>query len=417
MTTSPTVDQPARPRILLVDDERSILTALRRQLDDEYEVVTALDGPTALGLLERQGPFAVVLSDMRMPIMDGAEFLARARALARESTRILLTGQADIDTAIAAVNQGQIFKFLSKPCPITVLRDCLREAVTEHLLGLARREIIDQSLLVPPQSIPDGGAASAELATALAAGQFAMWYQPVVDLRSGRVAGAEALIRWQHPERGLVPPDEFVPVAEASGLIVQIGRWALGVACQDAAGWPVLDPAGPLSVAVNLSARQLRDPRLLDDVRSAITRSGLDARRLVLEITETTLMHDTDHTVRTIDALRGMGIGISIDDFGTGYSSLSYLQTLPVDTLKVDRAFVTKMGDSTSAAVTEAIVRLAHTLNLNIVAEGIETDAQLRHCRELGCQHGQGYRFSKPVDASAFLIYLDTQQQLPAPRP
>jgi EAL domain-containing protein (putative c-di-GMP-specific phosphodiesterase class I) len=350
--------------------------------------------------MARDGPFDVVLSDMRMPDMDGAAFLARVRVIARDTTRILLTGQADIDIAMIAVNDGQVFRFLAKPCPAQVLRQTLREAAEQHDRAVAEHEIIDRSLGMLAQAGPGAGQGEApELAAALRAGQLEVWYQPIVDLASRQVSGAEALIRWQHPQRGLLLPGQFLPAAERGGLIIPISRWALLQACHAAAAWPD-GPAGPLPVAVNLHPDHLRDPRVTDDVRSALESSGLPAGRLILEVTEAILIHDAATASRALGRLREMGISVAIDDFGSGYASLSYLQNLPVSTLKIDRAFIASLPDPTPVAITQTILQLSAALGLSTVAEGIETDSQLRACQELGCQRGQGFLFAEPMDAT-----------------
>ena len=396
--------RPTKPRVLLVDDEPAILAGLSRQLRGSYDVVTSTDAVTGLDLLENDGPFAVVVSDMRMPAMDGATFLARARNAAGHTTRVLLTGQADVESAVAAVNEGQIFRFLTKPCPVDTLLQCLRDAVDQHRQSQAQHQLLDSALV--PEPTPDLAGAKAELAAALANRDFVLWYQPVVDLRTNRTMGAEALVRWQHPERGLLQPDQFIPLAEATGMILPISQWVLGQACRDAASWPQPADGDPLTVAVNLSAHQVSDPRLLDIVKRTLSRAGLPANRLILELTETALLRESRHTAQTLHGLRDLGVSIAVDDFGTGYSSLSYLQALPIDILKVDRSFVATMPASTSVALTRAIVQLGQTLQLDIVAEGIETDTQWDSCRDLGCQHGQGFRFARPMDNSAFREHL-----------
>jgi EAL domain-containing protein (putative c-di-GMP-specific phosphodiesterase class I) len=328
-------------------------------------------------LLQHAGPFAAVVSDMRMPVMDGATFLAGARAAARDTVRILLTGQADIDAAVAAVNRGQIFRFLSKSCPAELLQECLREALEQHRRSQARTEILEKATGTAsrPSFTADTDEATMALEQALATHQFRMWYQPVVDLNTQQIVGAEALIRWQHPEEGLVPPNEFIPFAEQSGLIVPIGRWVLQQSFQDAATWPDMDGAVHF-LAVNVSGRQIRDPDFVGYVRHALRESGLAASSVKLEITESTLLTDPRKAARTLHSLRELGISISVDDFGTGYSTLSSIQNLPIDEFKIDRSFIDSLPKATSVAVAQAIVQLGQTLGLGIIAEGIETDVQ-----------------------------------------
>ncbi|HEY0777827.1 MAG TPA: GGDEF domain-containing phosphodiesterase, partial [Gemmatirosa sp.] len=255
-------------------------------------------------------------------------------------------------------------------------------------------------------------ALEADLRVAVDEGQFELVYQPILRLGSetpddavpaaacdsANLTGAEALLRWRHPTRGPVAPGEFIAVAERTGVIVPIGRWVVRAACREAAGWPP-GPHGPLTVAVNVSARQLADPGLLEDVAGALAVSGLAPHRLLLEITETALADGSDVTLGRLRALKALGVQLAIDDFGTGYSSLAYLQRFPVDVLKIDKAFVDGVhGTATSGpAIVRAIVALGHALGLRTVGEGVETAAQCAALRALGCGYGQGYLFARPL--------------------
>ena len=251
------------------------------------------------------------------------------------------------------------------------------------------------------------------LRRALGRGELELRYQPIVDLRTGLVDGVEALLRWRHPQRGLLAPDEFIGVAEETGVIVSMGDWVLTQACCQLVAWddgsPVAgadgDPA--LTMAVNLSGRQLDHPDLVDHVRRALETSGLAADRLHLEITESELMDDVEGSSATLEQLRGLGVHLAVDDFGTGYSSLSYLKRFPVDRLKVDRSFVDGLGtDPEDTAIVTAIVRLAHSLGLEATAEGVETEAQRSALAALGCDRAQGYLLARPLPADEVLAVL-----------
>jgi EAL domain-containing protein (putative c-di-GMP-specific phosphodiesterase class I) len=244
---------------------------------------------------------------------------------------------------------------------------------------------------------------ASELAQAIANGELRTVYQPLIDMRTGRPIGAEALVRWQHPTDGLRSPDQFITLAEESGLITQIGELVLNDACRQAARWVAESPdQDDLLVTVNLSARQVGDDQIVEQVRAALAESGLEPRRLVLEITETVLMHDRDAAAATLWLLKGLGVRIAIDDFGTGYSSLAYLRRFPIDMLKVAREFVDGLGrDAHDDVITRAIVELAGTLGLLTVAEGIETTQQSETVAALGCDIAQGYLFSRPIEADA----------------
>jgi diguanylate cyclase (GGDEF)-like protein len=240
-----------------------------------------------------------------------------------------------------------------------------------------------------------------ELAAAIRAGEMRTVFQPLIDMSSGRPIGAEALVRWQHPTDGLRSPDQFIGLAEDSGLIIEIGALVLRDACRQAAGWvrTVSDPS-EIMVTVNLSARQVADSRIVDQVSAALDESGLEPFRLVLEITETVLMHDRDAAAATLWQLKGLGVRIAIDDFGTGYSSLAYLRRFPIDMLKVAQEFVDGLGrDAHDDVITRAIVELAGTLGLTTIAEGIETTQQSELCSALGVDIAQGYLFSRPISA------------------
>ncbi|MEA2293410.1 MAG: hypothetical protein QOE86_1049, partial [Solirubrobacteraceae bacterium] len=240
-----------------------------------------------------------------------------------------------------------------------------------------------------------------DLERAIDAGELELHYQPVVRLADGSISGFEALLRWHHPERGMVSPVEFIPIAEETGLIVPIGRWVLHEAAHHARR---LEAAanGPLRMNVNLSAKQLQHGGIVHDVQAALTASGLPPDRLVLELTESVLLEDGDLAVERLNALKALGLRLALDDFGTGFSSLSYLSRLPVDVLKLDRSF---LRDG-APALTAGIVGLGAALQLEVVAEGIETDDQWYALQALGCDYGQGFLFARPLDAAASLAHL-----------
>jgi EAL domain-containing protein (putative c-di-GMP-specific phosphodiesterase class I) len=240
-----------------------------------------------------------------------------------------------------------------------------------------------------------------DLQRALERGELVLFYQPIVALRNGGLAGFEALVRWRHPNRGLVAPAAFIPVAEETGLIVEIGRFVLREACRQAAAWAIEHPTGgQRSMNVNLSGRQLDDPRLVDDVADVLAETGLTPSSLVLEITETVLMQDTEVTMERLQALKALGVRLAVDDFGTGYSSLRYLRRFPIDVLKIAKPFVDGLAGGEGTAVARAIVDLGAGLGLEIVAEGIEHSAQLEQLQRLTCRLGQGFYFQRPLDAA-----------------
>jgi EAL domain-containing protein (putative c-di-GMP-specific phosphodiesterase class I) len=245
-----------------------------------------------------------------------------------------------------------------------------------------------------------------ELRSAIGTDEFFLVYQPIFDLRHMHLIGVEALLRWRHPRRGVVGPDDFIPILEESGMIVEVGRWVLSEACRQARIWQ--DRGHPLTVSVNVSGRQLENDCLVGDVRRALDQAGLDPQALTVEITETSLMRDTALAVSQLATLRQLGIRLAIDDFGTGYSSLAYLQRFPVDCLKIDRSFISGMMTSSEGeALVHTLVRLGKTLNLETLAEGIERPAQLARLQAEGCDSGQGFLFARPLAPSEIERFLE----------
>jgi diguanylate cyclase (GGDEF)-like protein len=247
-----------------------------------------------------------------------------------------------------------------------------------------------------------------DLRRAIEAREFVVEYQPIVDLDTDEIKGIEALLRWNHPTRGWLAPDQFITLAEESGMIIEIGRWVLDESTHQVAEWRRKGIASPnLRLSVNLSVKQIRDPAIADDVAAALQTSGLPGDRLTLEITENILVEDSEAVIGRLAAIRDLGVRIAIDDFGTGFSSLGYLSRFPVDVLKIDRSFVQRMSAKGSdLAVIEAAIGLASTLGLETVAEGIERSGQTRKLRELGCHLGQGFLYARPASANRLAAEL-----------
>jgi diguanylate cyclase (GGDEF)-like protein/PAS domain S-box-containing protein len=244
------------------------------------------------------------------------------------------------------------------------------------------------------------------LRRALERGEFRLAYQPQVDLASGRLRGAECLLRWQHPDMGEVPPGSFIPVAEDTGLIVHIGEWVLRRVCDQLRAWGGA-LAGRGRVSVNISARQFRQPELVDTIRRAVAEAGIATHYLGVEITESALVDDPEAAALTLARLKDMGLTISIDDFGTGYSSLSYLKRFPIDCLKIDRTFVRDIAtDPDDAAIVTAVIQMAKSLKLDVIAEGVENEDQLKFLRERGCEGAQGYYFARPLPPEQVASWL-----------
>ena len=245
-----------------------------------------------------------------------------------------------------------------------------------------------------------------KLRSALENDEFILHYQPKFDINNKTITGAEALIRWLHPELGMVPPLDFIPIAEDTGLIIPIGEWVIRESCRNLQEWKSLG-YNPIRVAVNLSPRQFRDSQIIDYILDTMVEFDIKPNEFEVEITESLLMEDTDATILSLNKLKAWGLHIAIDDFGTGYCSLGYLKKFPIDTLKIDRSFVKDiLVEPDDAAITEAIIAMGHSLRISLTAEGIETEDQLRFLKQHGCQEGQGYLFSKPIEASELLEFM-----------
>jgi diguanylate cyclase (GGDEF)-like protein/PAS domain S-box-containing protein len=357
---------------------RSSDTAARFGGDEFVVLLEDLDGtPTAVEVAER------VLEDLRQPLMvAGKELVLRA------SIGISILEGDSMASADELIRDADAAMYIAKRDGKGGYRLFEPEM---HAGVLARLEL------------------RADLQQALESGQFDLYYQPIVRLADGAVAGMEALLRWRHPERGLVVPGDFIPFAEETGLIVPIGRWVLREACRQAVAIKRLwNEEPPLYMCVNLSVKQLQHSDVIADVRDALAEAGLEPGLLTLEITESMLIDDPEIAVVTLNELRELGVRIAMDDFGTGYSSLSYLSRFPVDVIKMDRSFLRPDPEASPEAVdlSSAVVALGSSLALEVVAEGIELEEQLKRLRELGCELGQGFHFAHPMEPARMLDYL-----------
>jgi diguanylate cyclase (GGDEF)-like protein len=256
-----------------------------------------------------------------------------------------------------------------------------------------------------------------DLERGLSRGEFFLHYQPIFSIKTKAILGAEALVRWQHPERGAVPPLEFIPIAEQTGLILELGRWVLREACREAASWPAGNGPAPY-VSVNVTGGQLKQQSFIQDVKEALTDARLEPGRLVIEMTESSLIEDADDSVLRLERLHELGVILAIDDFGTGYSSLSYLRRFKMDILKIDKAFVDELGhDEKRSALVAAMVGMGSSLGMKVIAEGIEKPSQLEDLRDLHCDLGQGYLIAKPLPPEALAALLRTDHAVKEPVP
>jgi diguanylate cyclase (GGDEF)-like protein len=284
----------------------------------------------------------------------------------------------------------------SRSIPEELLRDADIALYRAKAAGKSCAAVFTQSMQV---AVDDHRNLDVDLHTALGKDQFFLLYQPTVEISSGAITGFEALLRWQHPTRGVVPPDEFIPALEASGMIVQVGRWVLDTACRQGAAWA--KKGYQLNISVNVASAQLQRDTLADDLHSALTASGFDPTKLILELTETTLMHDVEKRVYRLQLLKAIGVRIAIDDFGTGFSSLARLQNFPIDIIKIDQSFVSHCEDIRSATFIRTFVQLGEALGLEVVAEGVETTGQRAFLMSENVGTGQGFLFARPLDVEA----------------
>jgi EAL domain-containing protein (putative c-di-GMP-specific phosphodiesterase class I) len=374
-------------RVVVIDDHEMILQSLERLLRDDPRIVvvgTALDAQRGIQVVRREGP-DVVIVDYSLPDMDAPDVIRTLRETCPEVKIITLSGAERPGALLASVRAGSS-AWVTKTRAIQELR----EAVLRVAAGLP--------------------VASEEMEALPALDQLVVHYQPVVDLATMRVVALEALVRWQHPTRGLLYPDEFLPIAEATGFIVEIDRWIWERAVSQLRDWQQKYPrTSSIRMCVNVSASDLSDPELLHGIADIVRGSGFDAGRLVFEITESVLLDDSERTTDFITQLKDLGTELALDDFGTAFSSLSYVLRFPFDHLKIDRSFTLELPESTrSMLLVEEICHLARSMGMTSIAEGIERQEQVDALRGIGCDYGQGYLFSRPLSAADCEGYLAT---------
>ena len=341
---------------------------------DEFAILTE-DDPM---LTRSRSMAARLVHELRVPYVIGDKHVVVTASVGIASGRDALSGAADL------VRNADVAMYMAKAngkSGFAIFDPGMHEAMRE------RHEL------------------SVDLQRAVDLDQLTLLYQPIMDLRTGRIAGVEGLLRWHHPTHGLVMPGRFIEIAEESGAILPIGHWVLRQACREVAGWIEAGTApADMAVSVNVSAREIQQLGFLDSVKAVLAESGLDPARLMLEITETALLRATPSTIATLDGVRALGVRTVIDDFGTGYFSLSHLRQFPIDTLKIASEFVQDMdATSKSSALAGAIVAMSRSLDIETVAEGIETIEQADRMRELGCAFGQGFAFAQPMSGVELL--------------
>lgn len=398
------------------ENNQQLVAVLLLGIDDFTDISHTLDGQT-LNLL------------LRAVAQRVATCLGQTDILAHLSGDEFALARTEIPSFESAINLSQLLvSTLAKPFSIDGISIHITASIGITINSLSDRNSVNQLLQQAHMSLyqakqqgrsqyqfyspevnaqlQERMALENELHGALERNEMLVYYQPLIDLHTRQVTALEALVRWQHPTRGLVSPAKFIPIAEANGSIVAIGEWVLRTACAQNRAWQL---AGfpPIRISVNLSARQFEQPNLVEVVSQVLEETGLEASYLELEVTESFLMADVQRSVKTLEELRTLGVSLALDDFGTGYSSLNYLKRFPVNMLKIDRSFVQDVtSNPDSAAVTDAIIALAKSLRLNITAEGVETKEQLDYLQKRGCEEGQGFYFSRPIPADAIAEML-----------
>ncbi|MEH1930721.1 EAL domain-containing response regulator [Nostoc sp.] len=400
------------PKILIIEDEEAVRENLLDMLEaEDFETLAAADGRIGLHLAISEVP-DLILCDLMMPEIDGHGVL---RALRQEPSTatipfIFLTAKSAKSDFRQAMDMGAD-DYITKPFTRAELLSAIMNRLEKH--ATLKRYLSPQTVInnLSPQ-MP-----LLEISLHRAIKQhnfqeFELYYQPIVDIDSGKIVAVESLLRWESPELGMIYPTEFIPLAESTGLIVAIGKWVLKRVCQQIKSWR---DAGIYSfvVAVNLSVMEFNQPDLIQKIVNLIAINDLEPHYLEIELTESMIMQDVNGAIATMNKLQSLGVKIALDDFGTRYNSLINLITLPINTLKIDRSFIDNVAnDPQKSAVTQALIQMAHNLNLDVVAEGVETEAELAFLRQHNCNYMQGFLFSRPLPAAEFENLLLTNKCL-----
>jgi EAL domain-containing protein (putative c-di-GMP-specific phosphodiesterase class I)/AmiR/NasT family two-component response regulator len=419
-------------KILIAEDELIVAENIARHLKQQgYQVVAIVDsGEAAIAQAIQHQPDLILMDIMLQGAIDG---IAASTAISAQQSLpiIYMTAYAD-DETLERAKTTEPYGYLVKPFKPHDLKTSIEVALQKYrteaaaqVRYAARLQDAEQRLnylscLLKHETMPShrhGLAASdlaleADLRQALDHNAFRLVYQPRVNLASGQVIGAEALLRWRHPQRGEISPTEFIPIAEATGLIDPLGDWVLQTACQQLKTWQQ-SGLDNLSIAVNLSGYQLRQPHLSQQIQKILQQTNLEPQLVELELTESTLIEDIDLAFQQLQCLKEMGVQIAMDDFGTGYSCLSHLHRLPFDTIKLDRSFIQNIDrNSKNSTIAVAIISMAQQMNLRVVAEGVETSAELDFLRAYACDQMQGFLFSKALPPKEFEGLIRSNKQL-----
>ncbi|TCS62226.1 EAL domain-containing response regulator [Varunaivibrio sulfuroxidans] len=391
--------------LLFVDDDPNLLAAFRRNLSMKYDMDIALSGDEALNLIATRGPYAVIISDINMPGMNGVEFLTKAHQIAPKSVKIALSGWGEKDDVIHAINEGHIYRYLTKPIAPANLRDVLDDAIR---LFLENRQGTHVQELTPEDFVRYGR----DLKVAVEQNQFFIRYQPQINIATGRPHAVEALIRWRHPEHGVIAPAQFIPAAEITGEIIPITQWLLHTVCEDIA--QLREQGREIIASANISGAYFTQLDLVTSALNATKSAGIPPRFLELELTETVFIENINDLKKTLIELAKAGFSIALDDFGSGFMGFSYLSDLPVHKLKIDGSFVRHMlNDTKSAAIVKSLIIAGQSIGLGVVAEGIENAQQVEVLKTLGCNMGQGFLYSEALDFDALSTWLSAPENRP----
>ena len=399
-------------KILVIEDEELVRENISDLLIAEgFDTINAPNGTIGVELAKKQKP-DLIICDVMMPDIDGYGVLNILRQSLETATIpfIFLTAKAEKSDFRQGMNLGAD-DYITKPYEpdellgIIATRLKKRQALGVEHARSKKSQLVDNTNQAQLEST---------LILALERQEFEIYYQPQVSLKTGKIIGAEALLRWNQPKRGLISPIEFIPQAEITGLIIPIGEWVLRTACQQIKNWQNLfSNFSNFKIAVNVSAVQFNHHDFTATILDTLSVTNLEATCLELELTETTIMKNVKSAIKIMNNFKSLGICISIDDFGIGYSSLSYVQEFNFDTLKIDRAFVKNVTtNSKTAALTQALIGMSRSLNLNVIAEGVETEEELKFLLAQGCDAMQGYLFSRPLPAKAFEELLQSNKSL-----
>ncbi|WP_193197677.1 EAL domain-containing response regulator [Nostoc sp. MG11] len=400
------------PKILIIEDEEAVRESIFDLLEaEDFEIIAAANGRIGLHMAIAEIP-DIILCDMMMPEIDGYGVLTALRQdpLTATIPFIFLTAKSAKSDFRQGMDMGAD-DYITKPFTRGELLSAIMNRLEKHATL--------KKYLSPPNIINNLSPKMQLLEISLHRAikqhnfqEFEVYYQPIVDIASGKIVAAESLLRWHSPELGIVTPGEFIPLAESTGLIVPIGKWVLKRVCEQIKSWR---DAGInfLSITVNLSVIEFNQPDFIQQIIYFINSNDLEPHYIELELTESMIMQDINSAIATMNKLQSLGVKIAIDDFGTGYSSLIYLKNLPINTLKIDRYFIHNVAsDPQKSAITKALIQMADNLNLHVVAEGVETEAELAFLRQHNCSAMQGFLFSRPLPAAEFENFLLTSKFL-----